>query len=141
MGGRLRKLRDTYKDKELSDGKVLGAKGHLTDKFFDSLQFYYRKNIRDNPNDLEGIRKAVWSSFFHNISTDDKPSHTLCSESWCGYKKSLTDPNIDYKYKNAIPSAVADIIKPVFGDLAHPNLSKCLYSKTQNTNELLNGLF
>ena len=46
-----------------------------------------------------------------------------------------------FTHKNTIPKVVMLAIKPVFQDLAHPELLKrCLKDKTQNANESFNNV-
>lgn len=56
-------------------------------------------------------------------------------DSWCKYNKK--DPN--YRH-HGIPPAVADVMKSVYRDLAHPDVKKCLHGKTQNANEAFNHI-
>lgn len=88
MGTRLRKLKLSLSNKKLSDGKTI--RGRLTDKIIDELQQYYGMAIRNNTDDLFRMRQAVWATYFHKMSTDDKPTHQLCPtgpDSWCKYRK------------------------------------------------------
>lgn len=143
MGSRLRKLRTTMKGKRLSDNKILSGKGRLTDKHIDSLQYYYGAAIRSNTESLDSMKKAVWATFLHKASSDEKPQHQLCpkgEETWCKYNRSQLDGS-EYHHANSLPLAVVEAIKPTYKDLAKPELlAKCLHGKTQNPNESLNGL-
>lgn len=141
MGGRLRKLRRDLKGKVLSDGlKIGGKKGRLTDAAIDSLQNYYGLAIRRNPNDLDKMKKDVWAIFLHKASTDEKPQHSFCDESWCKYTQAKKE-NKTYEHKNSLDQAVIEVIKPTFRSLAHPDLlKKCLHGRTQNVNESFNGV-
>lgn len=71
--------------------------------------------------------------------TDDDPQHYYCpecSDSWCKWQK---DPD-NHQHKDAIPDAVAQIIKPVYEELSKDELlEKCLHGKTQNSNECFNN--
>lgn len=146
MGGRLRKLRKEYKKVKLSDGLSISGRNRLTDKQIDSLQFYYGEAIRKNTDSLAKMKQAVWATFLHKASTDDHPQHFFCpngTDSWCQFNKGLDAEgnNKDYKHKNGLPAAVVEVIKPIFRDLANPDLlRRCLHGKTQNNNEALNQL-
>lgn len=86
MGTRLRKLKHTLRTTVLSDGKLL--RGRLTDKTINELQQYYGMAIRNNTNNLENMRKAVWATYFHKLSNDSQPLHSLCPpgpETWCKF--------------------------------------------------------
>lgn len=88
------------------------------------------------------MKKAVWATFYHTLSTDEKPQHELCSkgiESWCGYNKSQ-ELKTSFTHKNSLPELVMLAIKPVYQDLTKTNLLKlCLHGKTQNPNESFNS--
>ncbi|XP_047101460.1 uncharacterized protein LOC124720179 [Schistocerca piceifrons] len=140
MGGRLLKLKRELKGRKLEDGKLLGGPNRLTDKEIHSLQVYYGKAIRDNSGNLNNMQKAVWSIYFHKLSTDDKPVHNLCDISWCKFKQAERD-GMNYSHKHSLPVAVLSAIKPTFRCLAEPDLlRKCVHGKTQNPNESYNSL-
>lgn len=49
---------------------------------------YYELAVSRNPNSVEDMRNSVWASFYHKISSDDRPQYTSCpagSESWWKY--------------------------------------------------------
>lgn len=69
MGTRLRNLK--------KNTKVLG-KGKLTRKLIDELSIYYGLAIRRNKDSVEDMRKEIWATFYHKISTDSKPQHDFC---------------------------------------------------------------
>lgn len=143
MGSRLRRLKNKMRGIKLSDGKPLSGRGRLTDAVIDSFQVYYGKAIRDNLDDVEKMRTAVWATYFHKLSSDDKPQHSLCPKgetSWCKYQKSLITGE-KYTHKNSVPEAVMSTIKPIFQDLTDKNLlEKCTHGRTQNPNEALNNV-
>ena len=120
--------------KKLSDGKGIGGAKRLTDSMIDKLQNYYGMAIRSNIHDLESMRRAVWATYFHELSTDEKPQHGLCPkghDSWCKFNRQ--EPNYQH---HGLPLAVMEAIKPIYRDLSQPDLlKKCLHGKTQNVNE------
>lgn len=141
LGTRLRKLKKIKKEK-LSDGKGLGGKGRLTDDKIDNLQRYYGLAIRNNPTSVDNMRRAIWASYFHTLSTDDKPQHSLCPKGkhpWCRYNKAQ-ELKTTYTHKNSLPEAIMLAIKPISKDLTKDELLKrCLHGKTQNPNESFNS--
>lgn len=143
MGRRLRNLKKEMKGKKLSDGKSLGGPGRLTEAEIDKLQTYYGLAIRRNTNSLNEMTSAVWASFLHKASTDDRPQHQLCPkgpDSWCGFQKAAASGEA-YHHKHSLPNAVLETIKPVYKDLSDVNLlRKCLHGQTQNQNESFNNL-
>ena len=59
----------------------------------------------------------------------------------CPYQKAKEEGKLHtFKHKNSLPAAVMEAIKPVFKDLTHPDLQKCLEGYTQNPNESINNL-
>lgn len=78
-------------------------------------------------------------------STDELPRHGLCPggpKSWCKYNKAVAEnQQASLKYKNSLPEAVREEIKPTFNALSYPSLlRKCIHGKTQNVNESLNNV-
>ena len=107
------------------------------------MQNYYGLAIRKNVDSLDKMLKAVWATYYHKLSTDENPQHGLCPDSvdsWCKYKRSLITKE-KFIYKNSLPAAVMNKIKPIFRDLSNPMLlRRCLHSKTQNPNESFNNV-
>ena len=62
MRSDLRELKRKLKGETLSDGKVLGGKSRLTDKIIDKIQNYYGEAIRNNTDDIEGLKFRQYSS-------------------------------------------------------------------------------
>lgn len=145
LGTRLRRLKKEKKGVKLNDGMTLGGKGRLTDVEIDQLQRYYGMAIRKNLESVEKMRRAIWATYYHKLSTDEEPHHELCptgSESWCKYKQAQENNLLDeFKHKNSLPKSVMEIIKPIYKDLSCPSLlKKCLHGKTQNPNESINSV-
>ena len=132
MGGRLRRLVEQNKGKVLKDGKPIGGKNRLTKKRIDSLQNYYGNAIRSNLKNLDSMQHAVWSTWFHYLSTDEHPQHGLCSETWCKYKI-MKESGGHFEHKNSLPEEVMLTIKPVYQALCDRDLlKKCLHGKTES---------
>ncbi|XP_049815206.1 uncharacterized protein LOC126262553 [Schistocerca nitens] len=78
-----------------------------------------------------------------NNKDDENPQHSLCpkeEDSWCKYNKGLLTGEV-YTHKHSLPHAIMEVIKPIFGDLAAPELlKKCIHGKTQNLNESVNSV-
>ncbi|GFW16285.1 uncharacterized protein TNCV_4264501 [Trichonephila clavipes] len=145
MGSRLRKLKALWGEKELSDGKIIGGKGRLTDAIISKLTTFYGNAIRANSHNVNEMRQAVWAMWAHTSSTDDEPKHWFCTKgknNWCKYNVSVHNNTVnEFSHKNTLPKAVSEVIKPVFKDLSHLKLlRRCLGGKTQNANESLNSL-
>lgn len=146
MGSRLRKLKTKLGKTNLSDGKPIGGRGRLTNASINEIQIYYGLAIRRNTSkSLEEMKQAVWAEFFHLGSSNEHPAHELCPKghnSWCKYQKAvLNNEKYDHNQHTHLPQAVMDEIKPIFKDLAHPDLlRKCLHGGTQNPSESLNSV-
>ena len=69
------------KGQVLTDGKKIAGRGRLTDKCINTLQNYYGMAIRQNKDDLYGMKKAVGAILFH------------CSD--------IADDNIRHKFVHA----------------------------------------
>ena len=89
MGTALRNLKLQHRGQKLSDGKMIGGDGRLTDSRINSLQNYYGDEIQRNKGDLDAMMKAVQASLLHSNSTDDNLRHHLCPEgekTWCKWQ-------------------------------------------------------
>jgi hypothetical protein len=118
----------------LANGTSKGSKNRL------SHQFYHGKAITENDTHLQNDKKnAVWTTFFRKFRQMLIPKHSLWYDR-CHYKQSLVDPRNKYSYKNYLPPADVDVIKPVYRDMARNELLKKCPCKTQNCNESLHSL-
>lgn len=78
--------------------------------------------IRAHPNDIVSMRKAVWAVFFHKKSSDEDPTHSFCDASWCPYLKAEQERKPYTHSSSYLPSAVMDVVKPVWKDLCKTQL-------------------
>lgn len=138
MGTQLRKVK--------KDNKGLGGRGKLTAKLIDELTVYYGLAIRRSiKTSIEEMKNAIWATFFHKISTDEKPQHDRCpsgEDTWCSYQKAKASGTLgSYKHKNPLPDEVQEAIRPVYEKLSNDELlERCLEGYTQNNNESLNAV-
>ncbi|XP_029161124.1 uncharacterized protein LOC114932878 [Nylanderia fulva] len=128
MGTRLRKLKNAMKG--------LGGKGKLTAKLIDELSVYFGLAIRRNHNSIENMRREIWATLYHKLSTDEKPQHDKCppgKDSWCKWQLAkATNKLAEFKHKPALPQMVFDAIKPIYEELSSDDLLKrCLGGYTQ----------
>ena len=144
LGTRLRKLKASFGNRKLKDGKSIGGKGRLTNKIINKMQNYYGLAIRKNRNNLKGMTNDVMAGLYHIASSDADPQHSLCpkgNESWCAWQRAQASRKKDYKHKSSLPKAIVDEVMPIYKDLSEQELlSRCLDSYTQNPNESLNKL-
>ncbi|GFU98821.1 uncharacterized protein TNCV_4937511 [Trichonephila clavipes] len=143
MGTRLRRLKTKMRGQKLSDGKPLCGRNRLTEAEIDRLQAYYGLAIHRNLSSVKDMQHAIWAIFLHKLSTDEKPQHGFCpsdTDTWCKFKKAELLGET-YHHKNSLPVDVVEAMRPVFRDLANPELlKKCLHGGTQNSNESVNNL-
>jgi hypothetical protein len=138
MKRRLLKMKTTG-NKTLTIGnkkvRLFGAKG-ISDKVIQKLSSYYSKAIRDNPNDINKMRKAVWSTYLHHSDPDKKSNHKFCPAiSWCFQK------NKQIQRKDLCPPQCIKELHSIYQDLGDDELLKrCLPGYTQNVNEGFNAL-
>ncbi|GFW11124.1 uncharacterized protein TNCV_2842501 [Trichonephila clavipes] len=108
----------------------------------DRLQAYYGLAIRRNLSSVKDMQQAIWAIFLHKLSTDEKPQHGFCpsdTDTWCEFKKQNCLGR--HQNKNSLPVDVVEAMRPVFRDLANPELlKKCLHGGTQNPNESVNNV-
>ena len=145
VGTRCRDLRKSLKGVKLSDGKGISGKGRLTDKAINTLQNYFGMAIRSNSGDVNSMRKAIGAVLFHcsDIQVEHE-RHKFCptgSDSWCKWQSDKVTGKTTYKKKINLPSAIKELLQPIFQDLSSAELlSKCLHGLTQNPNESLNNI-
>lgn len=101
---------------------IKGLRENLTDKLA------IRRHIDST---IEEMRKAIWATFFHKISTDEKPQHHYCSpgeESGCSWQRACAINNLnEYRHKPALSKIVENAIRPVYKNLSEEYLlSRCI---------------
>lgn len=138
MGSRLRALKKAYKG--------LGGTGNLTGKLIDELSIYYGLAIRRNYECVPSMKKEIWTTFYHQISTDANPQHDSCpvgEASWCTWQKAKAFNKLaEYMHKPPMNKIVFDHIKPVYEELSRNDLlHRCLGGYTQNNNESFNSVW
>lgn len=138
MGTRLRNLKKVTKG--------LGGKDKLTNNLINDLTLYYGMAIRRNCNESVAVmKKAVWATLYHKISTDEKPQHQDCpvgKDSWCKWQKAKANNELQsFQHKKAMKEEIFEAIKPVYEDLTREDLlSRCMGGYTQNSNESFNSV-
>ena len=119
-------------------------KVQLTNKIIKDLSEYYGLAIRRNPDSVGDMKKAVWATYNHKISTNEEPHHSYCpsgAESWCEYRKHEAAGTLDsYDHPPPLDDEIQVILKPIYEELASDELlERCLGSNTQNNNESFNS--
>lgn len=138
MGTRLRQL--------VKKTKGLSGRGKLTGKLIDELTIYYGLAIRRHCSSVDEMKKAIWATLYHKVSTNDNPQHHLCPEgikSWCTWQstKVFVGNTQNYKHETPMSMEVFEAVKPIYEDLSRDELlTRCLGGFTQNANESFNSL-
>lgn len=145
VGSRCRTLRKSLKGTKLADGKGISGKGRLTDKAMNTLQNYYGMAIRQNIDNLYGMKKAIGAVLHHCCDiSDETVRHRFCpptEDSWCKWQSDKLNGKTQYKKKVNLPLAIKEVLLPIFKDLSSDELlSKCLHGLTQNANEAINHI-
>ena len=94
FGKKARDLKTKMSGQKLPDGKGLSGQGRLTGKWLDKLQQFNGNAIRENCNSVQDMRNAIWATYFHYISTDKSPQHSLCPvdpNSWCKWQRAKNE--------------------------------------------------
>jgi len=124
--------------------KGLGGKGKLTGKLIDELSVYYGLAIRRNTRSVEEMKKEIWATLFHKLSTDRKPQHEKCPEgadSWCSWQKAKARGELaEYQHKPVLSKEIFDALCPIYEELTRDDLlQRCVGGFTQNNNEYFNA--
>ena len=126
-GTALRKLAASDK----KSGVTLGGRGfgRLTKTTMGKLEECYYLAVRGNTGNLNRMYDAVWASFNHASSTDEKPQHDRCpvgADNWCFYQKALATgqkPGPHHvNVHTALSAEVASHVKDVYTRLSDKSL-------------------
>ena len=108
-------------------------------KVIKEMSTYYSLAIQRHPESVEQMSDAIWSGYYHKISTDSNPQHHLCDPSWCSYLQHKNE-NKPYNHKPPICPSIQNHVKEIYTDLTDKKLlSRCLGRNTQNSNECFNS--
>jgi len=105
------------------------------------LSTYYGLAILRNPDSVEKMKKSIWATFYHLISTDENPQHLNCSILWCKYQQfKAENKEGTYTHPPAFDEDIAGFLKPIYEELSSDDLlERCLGKNTQNNNESFNS--
>jgi len=114
----------------------------LTNKVMQDLSLYYGLAIQRHPDSVEDVRREIWATYYHKISTDAEPQHHFCPEgesSWCKFQQHKAAGTL-FSHPPALDKETQDILKPIYEELSQNELlERCLGSNTQNNNESFNA--
>ncbi|XP_014487565.1 PREDICTED: uncharacterized protein LOC106751237, partial [Dinoponera quadriceps] len=124
--------------------KGIGGAGKLTGKLIDELSLYYGLAIRRNSDNINNMKKEIWATLYHKLSTDEKPQHDRCpsdADSWCTWQSAKAKNTLaSYSHKKPLNEEVFKAIQPIYEELTNDDLlTGCLGAYTQNSNESFNS--
>ena len=124
----------------------ISGRGKLTQDKITKIQNFYGRAIKDNPNDIEMMRKRIFATLFHYSSSDEHPKHVHCppgDKSWCFWQRAVAhgkEPGT-HKDHETLGVEIGKKMVPIFQRLTDEELLKrCSRKKTQNANESLHNL-
>ncbi|GFV25238.1 uncharacterized protein TNCV_1466781 [Trichonephila clavipes] len=88
-------LRSKVKERRCKAVSIGGETvGSLKETAIVKLTNFYRNAIKDNCNDVEKMKRAIYATLYHCSSTDAKPKHNKCTNakrSWCFFKRAFAN--------------------------------------------------
>lgn len=101
----------------------------LTDKIIRELSTYYALAIQRHPDSLENMRKEIWATYYHKISTDEFPQHENCNVEWCQYIQH-TAAGEEFVHPPSLDPDLQEVVKEVYYSLTDEELlQRCLGKK------------
>ena len=100
---------------------------------------------KQNTNDLYLMKKAIGAVLYHySYIPNENIWHQFCpktADTWCKWQADKLNGTTTYKQKINLPSAIKELLLPIFKDLSADSLlSECFDGLTQNQNEAPNGV-
>ena len=122
----------------------LTGRGRVTKKLQKQLSVRYTQALKDNTPCVSKMKNGVKVSLFHRMSSDDKPIHQYCPESWCKYNvqkyNGVAESDITYKHRCELKPVYGQQLIPLYERLSRPDLlERCKDLHTTNANESFNG--
>ena len=134
---------DTIKTQLKGTPDAITGKGKVTAVIQKRLSGYYAQALKNNAPDVAAMKRGVYASLFHMVSTDEDPHHRSCphgATSWCHYNRALATGEPQRSHTPTMKRQHADKLKPVYKRLTDDALlERCTRMKTQNANEAFNG--
>ncbi|GFW26195.1 uncharacterized protein TNCV_3396911 [Trichonephila clavipes] len=142
-------LRNAVKESR-ARGISLGGKGHgtLKEATIKKLTLYYQKAIVQNKGNVSAMKKAIYATLHHSLSTDQKPQHSKCpigADSWCFYQSAKAKRQKPGLHKEHVGTPINESFLPhilsIYQRLASNELlERCINCGTQNANESLHNM-
>lgn len=137
-------LRNLVQKQKGENGERISGKGRLTGDLINKLTSYYGWALKSHSGNVDEMHTAVWATYYHVTSTDEKPNHSFCPHgpySWCKYNAAIAKNEPPPKSRYNLPYAVSNALRPVYERLSDKKLlQRCQRGKTQNANESLHSI-
>jgi len=109
------------------------------------LTNYYAAALKDNAPDTVAMKKVVYASIFHMMSTDEDPDHSFCATGWkslCHYQRETALGLPRTHHTNELKQEHGLKLMDLYKRLTDPDLlERCNRMKTQNANECFNAQY
>lgn len=90
------------------------------------------------------MKKAIWTTFYHKCSTNEKPQHIYCpsrEDSWYKlYRVEVTNKLAEFNHDPPLYEDVQKTIKPIYEDLSPKEFVRMMFRHIQNNNENFNAI-
>ena len=140
---RMWKAIETTKQAAKGTSKPLTGRGRLTREVQDKLAGYYAQALKTYAPDVEAMKRGVYASLFHMVSTDSDPHHTSCPTgptSWCFYNRAQALQEVPRPHTPTMRRDIAEALLHVYERLSNAALlERCSRMRTQNANECFNA--
>lgn len=103
----------------------------MTDSTIDKLQVYYQGAIRNSPNDIPRMQRAIWASLYHMVSSDEFPEHSRCpdgAESWCKWKRAQALNEVPPSHTQRTTSLATDVLVKIIPIYKRFRMTNCFQS-------------
>ena len=119
---------DTIKTQLKGTPDSITGKGKVTAVIQKRLSDYYAQALKNNAADVAPMKRGVYASLFHMVSTDEDLHHHLyCPHgdtSWCHYNRALATGEPQRSHTPTMKRQHADKLKPVYERLTDDKLLK-----------------
>ncbi|GBN38408.1 hypothetical protein AVEN_111984-1 [Araneus ventricosus] len=138
------KVKDIYGEDTVTKLECIGHVQKRVSSRLRKLKKNQRTRWKSNAGSIEKMQSAVIAAFFHCCSSNRNLMHGQCpdgKDSWCRYKRALSDKRQYLEKSPGLPNSVMKVIKATYLELCDKNLlKKCLHGMTQNNNESFNNV-
>ena len=127
----------------MREKEKLSGRGKITQEKIRQLSNYYAAGLKDGAPDTVQMKRNVFASVMHMVSTDEDPRHRFCPDgekSWCFFNRAKALHETPREHRPTLTREVMEKLLPVYERLSNPDLlQRCSRMKTQNANECFNA--